>query len=190
MQVRNIYPELSGRRKRYYRIRPYVRWLFVIAGITCLFINSITKGKWWSMVVVWSLITAWNMLFSLDIFEMNIIRTTVKCLFYTTVLLYLIDWLLIGGWAAFVVPIVLFGGLIFIISVFFTDPKEQIQNSPVVLWIVLFGFIQFGYRYMYHRERMWPTYVLLGMSILMILLLLIWHRGFLREIRKRLHLHR
>ena len=187
MVVKEVYPQLNKQSRIFLTIRNIARVLFVLAGIVCMVVNYMTGGKQWSLVVVWALITAWNVLFSPDRFEFNAISQTVKVIFFTVVLLWLIDLCLVkAGWYKFVIPIVCFGALILTGVFLLIDIKAQSHNSMPMIWLIVFslGFTVF---LMVKGENRWPVIVLASVAVGLLCLSMFYHEEFINELKKRFH---
>lgn len=189
MKVNNIYPEIKEKNLAYPKIRPYVRIAFLIAAVTCVVVNLATGGKAWSIIVVWSLFGVWKLLFSPDTVEFNIISQAVKVMFYTVILLGLIDYFLAPGWAEFVIPIVCFGTLIFTCIVFFTDIRNQMKNTLPMIRVVSWSLIAGIVYAMVRRQMDWTMIVLIAVSSAILIFFLLFPTSFLRELHKRFHTH-
>ena len=187
MVIKEVYPELNRQSRIFLTIRKIARFVFTVGAIVCLITNYCTKGQPWSIVVVWAIITAWNVFFSPDRFEFNAISQTVKVIFYTVILLWLIDICLTHiGWYKFVIPIVCFGALLLTTLFLFIDVKAQIHNSMPMIWLTVFslGFVVF---LIAKSEIEWPVIVLASVALSLICLSIFYHEEFISEIRKRFH---
>ncbi len=187
MKIEHTYPTLPKQNRIFLKIRNVMKYVFFIAALICLMVNFFTKGKAWSLVAVWSIWMVWNLIFSPDIIELNLISQTVKLLFFTCVLLILIDVFLSSGWAIFVVPIVAFSGLIMTAIFFFIDINSQIQNSMPMVWLIVASLGAVIYFYFRSPSINWPLIVLGGVALSMLLVCIFFHEAFMLELKKRFH---
>ncbi len=187
MKVEITYPRIDHQSRILYKIRNIIRYLSILAAVTCVIVNLLVKGKAWSVVVLWSLWMAWSLLFSPDRIEFNFISQIVKTIIYVCVLLLLIDVILVHGWAEFVIPIVLFSGLIAATLFFLIDIRYQMKNSMPLIWIMLISLAVTGYMISTRPHIDWPVFVLGGIALAILLVFLFFHNEFVMELRKRFH---
>ncbi|MBQ1322678.1 MAG: hypothetical protein IIY30_02700, partial [Erysipelotrichaceae bacterium] len=82
MNPKIIYP-IPERQAGFYRsLRNLARITFLAAGVICLLINFLIKGKMWSIIVIWSLFSVWRLVFSLRLVEFSIFSHANKVTFY------------------------------------------------------------------------------------------------------------
>ena len=187
MKVKVIYPTLNKVNIFFMRARRIVKWLFIVAAISCLVVNIAVKGKWWSVIVIWSMFSVWNVFFSPDSIEFNLISQTVKAVFYTCILLALIDYFLIPGWSMFVIPIILFGALILTTIFLLIDYRSQLSNTMPMMWLVVFSIIMTISALAGWTEVNWPIMVLGSIAFSILFLFVFFHSDFIRELKKRFH---
>ena len=187
MKVKIVYPELSKPKRFFYHTRSVVRVVFLLAALTCLFTNWAVKGKPWSIVVVWSLFSIWNLVFSPDTIEFNMISQIVKLLFFSIVLLGLIDICLVQGWALFVIPIVVFSGLLVTSVFFFIDVNAQSQNSMPLVAMAICSLIAYGVCRHFYPDAGWPMIVMGAVALSLLILCILFNKEFVNELKKRFH---
>lgn len=138
MNIKMTYPSAKNRRTGKQTLISYCKWIFIFSGFICAVVNVSTGGKEWSIIVIWSMWLLWSQLVSPDMVEFNRISQTIKLIVNSCILLMLIDWLIVPGWAEMVVPIVCFSALILVAILFFTDFKTQRQNMfPMLAFCVV-----------------------------------------------------
>lgn len=145
MNPRIIYP-LPNRQHSFYRyLRHYSRIAFIFAGLVCLLINFLVKGKAWSIIVVWSLFSFWRLFFSLRLVEFSIYSHAIKIIFYLVVLLILIDSLLAPGWAQTVIPIVLFGYFLIMFILYFVIYSRKQRHLVSIMMLGVLNLVMIPY---------------------------------------------
>ena len=189
MNVKLTYPPVergSFIRRRLLRI---LRWPFIALGVASIVVNLCVGSPWWWPVAILSLCIIWKMIISPDLVEYNRTSQFIKFVVYTCVMLTLIDVLISPGWAAFVVPLVGLGGVVFSGILFFTDMETQKHNMlPLVLFLV-FAIIGASVGIsIWHEHDFWP-FIVLGATALLLLisLIIILGQDFIREIKRRFH---
>ena len=187
MKVREVYPQLTKNQQLFLKTRNACRYLFLLAALSCVITNAAIGRRAWSAIVVWSLLMVWNTVLSPDIFELNFISQIVKCDFYICILLLIINQVYAMEWANFVVPILLFSGIIGVLFFFFLDVNSQMHNSMPMVWLIVFSAIQFIYSFVKEDSLRWPTIVLGALSLLMLSVFVLFAKDFLRELKKRFH---
>ena len=187
MKVEVTYPVIDKQSRLLYKIRNVIRYLCVLGALSCVIVNILVKGKAWSVVVVWSIWMAWSLLFSPDRIEFNFISQISKAIIYVCVLLLLIDVTLVHGWADFVIPIVLFSGLLAATGFFMSDIRSQMKNSMPLIWIMLLSLAVTGYMIVTRPHIEWPVFVLGGIALALLLVFLFFHQEFILELKKRFH---
>jgi hypothetical protein len=188
MDIKIVYPHVSRKKRTAPVLRTATKWAFLFTAYACVISNLYAGGKAWSVVVVWSLWFLWSFLFAPDMVEYNRISQASKLLAYSCILLILINVLLAPGWAAFVVPVICFGGLILIAVLFFTDYEKQRQNMMPMVWLLIGSIVMIIMALAGWPEMSWPM-VAMGATALGILVLCfgVMGRTLLLEIRKRFH---
>lgn len=171
------------------RLLKILRWPFIFIGVASIIVNLCIGSPWWWPIALLSLYSVWKMVISPDLVEYNRTSQLIKLIVYSCVMLTLIDVLLAPGWAAFVVPLVCFGGVVFAGLLFFTDMETQKHNMlPLVLFLV-FAIIGSSVGLsIWHEHDYWP-FIVLGVTSLLLLLslIIILGKDFLRELERRFH---
>lgn len=188
MKVDLVYPSVGKRKRNASAFRSAARWTFLITAYASLAANLCAGGKAWSVVVLWSLWFLWAFLFSPDLVEYNRISQTSKFLAYSCVLLVCIDVLLSPGWAAFVVPLICFGGLLVIAVLFFSDLEKQRRNSMPMLWLIFASILSILASFLGWPETSWPMLALGATAFgLLLLCVAVLGNSLLVELKKRFH---
>ena len=189
MNIEIIYPNVGKPALFMAYFRKVLRWLLIIAAITCPIVNLAVGGKAWCLVAIWVILGVWDILAKPDVIEYSLIRQTVKATIYVCVLLVLIDQLLAPGWASFVVPIVACGALIVTVVIFVSDIHTQKQNLMPLIWLVFLSLLLSGLTLAGWPERSWPMITLGALSLLLIIVGLITLRKEIwLELKKRFHI--
>ncbi len=188
MDIKIVYPGVSRKNRTMPVMKVVTKWTFLVAAYACLISNLYSGGKAWSIVVLWSLWFLWSLLFAPDMVEYNRISQASKVLAYSCILLILINVLLAPGWAAFVVPVICFGGLLVIAALFFTDFEKQRQNMMPMIWLLAGSILMIIISLAGWPEMSWPM-VAMGTTAFGILILcfVVMGRNLLLEFKKRFH---
>ena len=145
MNPKIIYP-IPERQAGFYRsLRNLARITFLAAGVICLLINFLVKGKMWSIIVIWSLFSVWRLVFSLRLVEFSIFSHASKVTFYIVILLFLIDRFLAPGWAETVIPIVLFADLLVMFVLFFITYERRQRHLVSIILLGLLNLVSIPY---------------------------------------------
>ena len=189
MKVKVTYPSIQKEKVQRSDIIKWAKWLFLFAAYICPIINICTGGKAWSVIVLWSLFIVWSLIFSPSVIEYNRISQSIKLITQSCILLILINALLTPGWAAEVVPIVCFSGLIVVGVLFFTDLERQKHNMLPMLLLTIVAFIAavIGLIVLHDCSR-WPLVVMGAISFaLLIACVLVFDGELVRELKKLFH---
>ena len=145
MNPKIIYP-IPERQAGFYRsLRNLARITFLAAGVICLLINFLVKGKMWSIIVIWSLFSVWRLVFSLRLVEFSIFSHANKVTFYIVILLFLIDRFLAPGWAETVIPIVLFADLLVMFVLLFVTYERRRRHLVSIILLGLLNLVSIPY---------------------------------------------
>ena len=145
MNPKIIYP-IPERQAGFYRsLRNLARITFLAAGVICLLINFLVKGKMWSIIVIWSLFSVWRLVFSLRLVEFSIFSHANKVTFYIVILLFLIARFLAPGWAETVIPIVLFADLLVMFVLFFVTYERRQRHLVSIILLGLLNLVSIPY---------------------------------------------
>ncbi|MBQ8528546.1 MAG: hypothetical protein IJ459_02285 [Clostridia bacterium] len=189
MTIKLTYPPKSKMRSGRRFLLSILRWPFIAAAIACPIVNLAVGGPAWSIIALLSLYAVWTMVLSTDLVEYNRTSQTIKTVVFICVLLTLIDVLLAPGWAAFVVPLVYFGGIILSTVLFFTNFEKQKHNILPLILFLFFGILGSAVALsIWHEHDFWP-YIVTGSTSLLCLVVIIISMGqdFLRELKRRFH---
>ena len=186
MNIDIIYPPINKRHAGRQDLMVYCKWAFLFAGLICAVVNLSTGGKAWSIIVIWSMRLVWSQLVSPDMVEYNRISQTIKLIVNACILLALIEWLLVPGWAAEVVPIVCFFTLILVGILFFTDFQTQRQNMFPMLFFCVVCLIGSIIGLLARPVESWPLAVMGAVALsLLIGCAAKLGKDFLKECQKR-----
>ena len=181
------YPEKDAQLRR--KLILALKWPFLFAAYLCPIINLVTRGRAWSVIVLWSLWIVWSAAVSPALVEYNRISQFIKLIVNACILLILIDLLLSPGWAVEVVAIVCFSGLVVSGLLFFTDLERQKQNMlPMLLLTVICMIGAVVGLILWHGESRWAL-AMMGAFAFALLAGCFFVLGpdFKRELAKRFH---
>ena len=191
MHVEITYPSVK---KKYSferrKLLGILRWPYIGVGIAAVIVNLCVRGPLWSVLVILSLYISWRLFLSLDLVEYNRLSQSIKGVYWTCVLLLLIDWLIVPIWASFVVPIVGAGGLILCGTLFFTDLETQKHNMLPLLLFLFVALIAAGIGVFVASPRDFWSFLGLGIVavLLLVSLIVILRRDLVIEMRRRFHI--
>ena len=191
MHVKRIYPSIKRGSKNRRRMLSVLRWPFLLVAATSIVVNIILSGPLWDVIAVLALYILWTLILSPDLVEYNRMSQSIKIVFWTSVLLLLIDVLLAhDGFALFVIPIVCFSGLVVSVVLFFTDIQTQKHNMlPLILFEVISIIGSVIALYLWKSPNNWPYIVLLSLSLLCFLaMIVVLGRDFKIEWERRFHI--
>ena len=189
MQINITYPPVPKRKVQRKKFLNIIKWPILAVALASVIVNIAVGGKAWSAIVIMGIYMIWTLLLSPSLVEYNRISQTIKLILCSCIMLILINALLVPGWAVQVVPMVCFGGLIVSAVLFFTDIEKQKQNMLPMLLLIIISIIggAFGI-YIWHNETIWPLIVMESVaSALLIAVIVITGRDFMREIQRRFH---
>ncbi len=189
MEFEIVYPHVKKHSIAMLIIRRVFGLLFLAAAAVCLTVNLVLGGKWWSVIVLWSLYMVWSLVLQAPLVERNLISQGVKLAVMTVILLVLIDWLLVPGWAGFVVPIVAYGALIVLAVLFFVNVSKQRHNvMPLILLTVLVAVGSALALFVFSETR-WPMIVLASTAaVLLVATAFTLRSRLISELVKRFHI--
>ncbi len=175
MEAKIIYPIPKDQNSFHRYMRSIARIVFPVAAVVCLIVNLCVKGKPWSIIVIWSLYTAWKLFFSVKAVEFSLFSHFARVFIYVLVLLWLIDHFLSTGWSKTVLPIVLFGMILTLFTVFFItyDRKEKHLMSLLILGVI--AIVSAPY-FISFPVRNWIAFGFSAASIVLFIVLLIVSR--------------
>lgn len=187
MKVKETYPVPKKWHSGRLLLMTICKWLFLFSGFICVVVNVCTGGNAWCLVVIWSMWLIWAQLVSPDMVEYNRISQAVKLVVNTCVLLALINFFLVPGWASAVVPIVCFSGLIAVALLFFTDFETQKQNMLPMLFFCTACLLAASIVLIVHHGDVHWAVIVMGTLALSLLFSCIAKLGkaFLKECIKR-----
>lgn len=190
MKVEITYPKLGRRRRVKGKLIKAAGWTLLLAAFVCPVVNLAVGGKAWSLIALLGLYMLWTLVLSPDLVEYNRISQFIKLLLSSCLLLALIELLIVPGWAAVVVPIVGFGGLIVCAALFFSDMERQRQNMLPMLSLIFLSALGSAAGLLWLKpEIRWPLAVMGLLSLaLLIACAAALGRGFLIEFQKRFHI--
>lgn len=187
-EMMNNYPKKSGRSMFMYRFRQVLRWLMLIAVISCPIVNYYTGKPYWSPVVLWSLFFLWKMFMAPDVLEMNSLGLVFRAGSYSLVLITLIGLLLSPGWIGFVLPIIGFSILILSAVFYLINKRRHRHDAMPLIWEVLVALIVVLIVYEVTGQLNWPMIVLGGVAAFIAVMgLLAFGKDIWHELVKRFH---
>lgn len=185
---KTLYPDLRRRRMSLKRLRQWVLYTLLFAGVLCIFLNLLIGGFPWSAYVVVSEIVFYTAFLSWQAVENSLLQKLTNTGLASCALLLVIEGLSGGIWASrWVVPILFFAVLCLQGVVFYARFKTQRGNlvSPALMAGV--GLV--AALSLTHRQTFgWPWIVLLGVTAAMVAVGYIWFRKPLwEEWKKKIH---
>lgn len=188
MDIEVIYPVLKKRRFIGKKIRGFCFWIFLITAYCCTIFNVCFGGKAWSIIVLWSLWFVWTAFLTRPLVENNLINRIAGLLMNICILLLLIEVFLRSGWAGFVIPIVCFGMLVIIGTIFFLNVSKQKQNVMTMIWIISGSLVAFIGAFFGWPAMNWPVTVLgLTAFSMFVACVVVFPIQFFLELKKRFH---
>jgi len=139
MKINIIYPQIEKKKIHKNKFIKAIGMFFILASLICILINFLVKGKPWSLIVCLGLIMLWIFVFSRTLIEYNRTDQFIKLLSMTCLLLHFIDIFFSRGFGIFVIPIVLFSGILFSSILLFTDLESQKKNIFPVYILLIFS---------------------------------------------------
>ncbi len=189
MNVKITYPTVEKHRLQRNKFLKILRWPYLAATIACPIVNYYTGGKAWSIIALMGMYMVWKLVLSPDLVEYNRLSQTIKLFLSSCVLLALIDYFLVPGWAILVVPIVGFGGLAVAGTLLFSDLERQKQNFLPLLFMIILAMIGsvIGLS-LWHEASRWAL-IVMGCSAVALLIACCIAMGtdFIRELKRRFH---
>lgn len=190
MKVKITYPIVNHKIIKRRKILDILLWPFLITAYSLPILNLIVGGPLWFVVVLYALFMVWELLFNVDLVELNRISQFIKLIVHSSILLALIDIFLSPGWALEVISIVAFSALAISGVLFFTDLKRQKQNMlPFIILIFLtmigaiLGLILSNYK------NYWALIVMGAISLaLFVGCILVLKTELITEFKKRMHI--
>lgn len=187
MKITNIYPSRKKRSFNRNNLVKIARWPFLSALYVCPVINIIYGGPAWSVIVLWSLWIVWTFIVSPYVVEYNRISQFVKLITNSAILLVLIKLILAPEMPLKVIPIVGFGGVVLIMTLFVTDLRKQRQNMmPLLVFIVVSIALSSAGLIIWGTKSDWSIIVLIMTSVASLLsTMIILKKNLLTELKKR-----
>ncbi len=189
MNVKITYPTVEKHRLQRNKFLKILRWPYLTAAIACPVVNYCSGGKAWSVIALMGMYMVWKLVLSPDLVEYNRLSQTIKLILSSCVMLILIDYFLVPGWAILVVPIVGFGGLAVAGTLLFSDLERQKQNfQPLLLMIILAIVSSVIGLSLWHESSRWAL-IVMGCSAVALLIAcgITMGSDFIRELQRRFH---
>ena len=189
MDFEIIYPHIKKTSIAMLRVRYIFGLIFLAAAAVCPIVNIVLHGPAWSVIVLWALYMVWTLILKAPLVERNLISQGVRLLVMTGILLVLIDWLIVPGWAAFVIPNVVYTALIVLAILFFVNVSKQRHNVMPLLVVVALTVVGSVIALFVFSETRWPMIVLAAVAAsLLIVSIFILRTRLISEFRKRFHI--
>jgi len=188
MKVKITYPTVERKRIQRQDVIRWGKWLFLLAAIICVVVNTATGPPAWCIIGAWSFWVIWSFLISPALIEYNRISLWIRLITSTSIMLVIIDALFQSGWSIMVVPLVQFGGLAMASILFFTDLDKQKQNMmPMLLLLAACLFSSISGLLL--GRITWEVIVMGAFAfVLLVVCFLVLGNDFIREIKKRFHM--
>ena len=189
MKINITYPEVAKKNFKRRKFKEIMMWPMIILAIASVIVNLCVGGVWWWPVSLMGLYMIWRLLIDIDLVEYNRISQFIKMTIYSCILMFLIDYFIVSGWALDVINIVSFGSIIISGVLFYTDFNRQKQNMLPILFLIIIAIIWSVVGLFLALEmKEWPLIVLGSVALLFLITIIIILRGdFIREIKSRLH---
>ena len=188
MQVHVTYPELTPHSFWRRNSRELMRGIFVFLAYACGLINIVIGGIPWAVGAIGGLMVLWVAFFYRPLVEHTAIKKMTDVGAAVCLYLFLLDWVFGGGWSSFVVPIVLFAGLIIAGTFFLAYFKKQKRNFLPLFELTLGGFVAIFCGLVGWSRLDWPLIVVGSVSLALVVLTAALHWKEIRvEFRKKMH---
>lgn len=190
MKVEPAYPVPPRKRLQRRQLIYWLRWPFLAAALICPAVNLYAGGQAWSVVALWGIWMLWSDLVAPTMVEYNRVSQLTRLLSQSCCLLLLIDLLLAPGRIRALLPIVCFGGLAVVATLFFTDYDRQRQNVTPLMLLCAVAFLSSAVCLIVTAwEHRWALIVMGALSLsLLVACGVSLGGGFLRGIQKYFHL--
>ena len=189
MQVHVTYPELTPHSFWRRNSRELMRGIFVFLAYACGLINIVIGGIPWAVGAIGGLMVLWVAFFYRPLVEHTAIKKMTDVGAAVCLYLFLLDWVFGGGWSSFVVPIVLFAGLIIAGTFFLAYFKKQKRNFLPLFELTLGGFVAIFCGLVGWSRLDWPLIVVGSVSLALVVLTAALHWGEIKvELGKKMHL--
>lgn len=187
MKINITYPSKNTKNFKRERLLKILKWPFLAGAYSSVIVNLAIGGPWWCVIVVAALYMIWNLFFGLDLVEYNRMSQFIKVIIYSCVMLFLIDLILIPGWAVLVVSIIAFSSLIVAGIMFFSDIERQKQNMMPLLTLIFFNVIGTILGLSLDKGKFYWTYIVMGSISLALIIcsVIVLGKNFIRQIVKR-----
>jgi len=188
MQVHVTYPELTPHSFWRRNSRELMRGIFVFLAYACGLINIVIGGIPWAVGAIGGLMVLWVAFFYRPLVEHTAIKKMTDVGAAVCLYLFLLDWVFGGGWSSFVVPIVLFAGLIIAGTFFLAYFKKQKRNFLPLFELTLGGFVAIFCGLVGWSRLDWPLIVVGSVSLALVVLTAALHWKEIRvEFGKKMH---
>ncbi len=188
MQVHITYPEVPPHSFWRRNSRELMRGIFVFLAYACGLINIVIGGIPWAVGAIGGLMVLWVAFFYRPLVEHTAIKKMTDVGAAVCLYLFLLDWVFGGGWSSFVVPIVLFAGLIIAGTFFLAYFKKQKRNFLPLFELTLGGFVAIFCGLVGWSRLDWPLIVVGSVSLALVVLTAALHWKEIRvEFGKKMH---
>ncbi|MEG0269161.1 MAG: DUF6320 domain-containing protein [Clostridia bacterium] len=188
MDVHIIYPDVC-KESFWKRNRAEINRLgFLYLSIVCVVINLCVGGMAWSLIVVGGLVVFYVAFLYRPLVEHTLIKKLSDVGIAACLYLFVLDGVIGGEWAHFVVPVVFFGLLTAIGSLYLIFFQKQKRNFLPLFELVLGGLISVLCGLVGLVKMEWPQFVVGAVSLALIVLgVSIYAKPMRLEFQKKMH---
>lgn len=192
MDINKSYPKISKRLFVVQKIRRLLAYIFLISSLICVFLNLVSGGQAWSIIVICAEWLFWTNILSRPLIENNVHGRISQLVWSACILLVLIDLFFSTesflGWAPFVILIIYFSLMILLSIIFFSSFSKQKRNLMPLFWLIAGSLIINIFSFSGLIAIKWPTIALGSMSIVFLAVGIVWLRKpLIYELKKRFH---
>lgn len=183
-----VYRKASSRRKR---LRFWSILSLVVLTAATVIVNISIGGRAWSLYAVAGAIVHYQAFYARKQVESSLIRKFVSIVISVCVLMVVVQVLSPAEVASvqMIIPIILWGALIIVALLYFTDFQSQKSHLTPILLTICISFVCIGTGLWIFNVIKWPSIVLMSISTVIVLLSLIFFRKPIKaEMRKKLHI--
>lgn len=190
MKCKKVYPAVSKKTFQRIKLIRIMRWPYLAIAYICPIVNLCVGGPAWSIIVLMGLYMSWNLILSIDLVEYNRMTQFYKIIVYSCIMLALIDFLLVPGWAIDVIVIICFGSLVVASILLFSDYRKQKKNIMPLFILIIISLIGTILGFILYKNKVTWEFVTLGSIAfaLLITFIIILGKDFFNEFRKRYHI--
>lgn len=189
MQVKVTYPKVKKRNFFVRNAKDLWRGLFTLTAYTCLIVDMLTPGIHWSLIVIGALCVLWVSLLYRPQVENTAIKKLCDILIAVCLFLFLLESVVGGNWASFVVPIVYFGYVALTGIYFLFYFRNQKRNFLPLFELLMAGMCATVILLCWDGYLSWPMIVVGSVCLgLQLLMLILYWKPMMLEYQKKFHI--